>query len=149
MCFYGKLHRQFIHHFFGIAVDDESYRIFDTYSTLTAIEELILVDLRGRGLMLHRSRRIRDDHIGESMRSALIAEQEAVALAVVTRIDGFRSHLHESAVRILAVSGGDTFGDNTATGVLADMNHLRARIGLLVVVRHRHRVKLRRRVIAA
>ena len=86
--------------------------------------------------MLHRSRRIRDDHIGEGMRPALIAEQQAVALTIVTRIDGVRTHLHESAVRILAMTGGDSFRYNTRARVLSDMNHLRARIGLLVVVRH-------------
>ena len=37
----------------------------------------------------------------------------------------------EAAVGVAAVGGGDALGDNLAAGVLADMNHLGAGVGLL------------------
>ena len=43
---------------------------------------------------------------------------------------------------------GNTFRDNRALGVLADMDHLGAGVGLLIVVGQRHRVKLADRVVA-
>ena len=38
----GELHRQFVEHLFGIAVDDESDGLLGTYSSLVAVEQLVL-----------------------------------------------------------------------------------------------------------
>ena len=147
--FYGKLHRQFVHHFFGVAVDDESDGIFDANAALLTVEELVLVNLGSCCFVFDGRCRIRDNHIGESVSTAFIAEQQTVALAVIAGIFRLVTHFDESAVSVLAVTCGDTLGDNTAARVFADMNHLGSCIGLLVVIGHSHRVELRRRVIAA
>ena len=83
------------------------------------------------------------------MSSAVAAEQQRVAAGVVARIVGVgRSH-DEAAVAVLAVSGGNALGDDGRTRVLADVDHLRARVRLLVVVGHGHAVELRYGVVAA
>ena len=124
----GKLHRELIHDLFGVAVDDESDRVFEGDTSLLAVEELILVDLGGCCLVFYRGCRIGDDHVRKSVRTAFITQEERVTLAVITRIFGMNTHLDESAVGVLAMSRRDTFGYNPRAGVLTDMNHLRSRI---------------------
>ena len=46
------------------------------------------------------------------------------------------------------MSGRNTFADNRTAGILTQMNHLRARIRLLVVIRHCHTIEFSRRVIS-
>ena len=48
--------------------------------------------------MLHYGRLVLDVHIGEGMCSAMAAQQQRVALAVVACTIGTLTHLHESAV---------------------------------------------------
>ena len=81
--------------------------------------------------------------------AALVAQQQAVALAVVTGVLGMHAHFDQSAVGVLAVTGRDTFADDTRAGVLADMNHFRSRVGLLVVVGDGYRVEFGGRVVTA
>ena len=57
-------------------------------------------------------------------------------------------HLHQSPIAILAMTGRDTLGYDRTFRILTQMNHLRTRIRLLVVVRHRHTVEFSRRVIS-
>ena len=146
--FDGELHRQFVHDLFGVAVDDESDGIFDTDTALLAVEELVLVDLGDGRLVLDGGGGVGDDHIGESVCPAFIAQQQTVTLAVVTRILCVHAHLNQSAICVLAMSGGDTFGDNTRACILADMDHLGAGVGLLVVIGDGDGVELRGGVIA-
>lgn len=89
-----------------------------------------------------------DIHVGKRMRTALIAQQQGVALAIVAGIVRFLGNAHQTAVRVLAPSGGDTLADDSAAGILSEMNHLRTGICLLVIIGYRHAVKLCRRVIA-
>ena len=147
--FDGELHGQFVHDFLGVAVDDEPDGVFETDASLLAVEELVFVDLGSRGFVFNGCCGVRDNHVREGVRAAFIAQEERVALTVVTRVLGVNAHLDESAVRVLAMSGRDTFGDDTRTGVLADMDHLRAGISLLVVIGERYRVELRRGVVSA
>ena len=51
-------------------------------------------------------------------------------------------HAHQTPVGILAPARGDTLRDDAAARVAADVDHLRAGIGLLEVVGHGHRVEL-------
>ena len=74
MCFDGELHGKFVHYLFGVAVDDESDGIFDANTPLPAVEELVVADLGGGGLVLDGSRRISDDHVRESVCAATVAE---------------------------------------------------------------------------
>ena len=140
--FDGKLHGQFVHHLFGVAVNDETDCVFEGNTPLLAVEELVFIDLGGCCLVLHCRRRVGDDHVRKSVRAAFIAQQQTVALAVIAGVFGMNAHLDESAVRVLAMPGGDTLGDDTRTGVFADVDHLCARIRLLVVIGERHRVEL-------
>ena len=146
--FDGELHGQFVHYLFGVTVDDEADSVFEGDSPLLAVEELVFVDLGGGGFVLHRCRGVGDDHVREGVCAALIAQEERVALAVVAGVLGMKTHLDESAVRILAMSGGDTFGDDARAGVLTDVDHLRARVRLLVVISERYGVELRGGIIA-
>ena len=52
----GKLHRKLAHHLTGVAIDDQTDRLLGGDATLVAVEELILIDLRGSRLMLHDGR---------------------------------------------------------------------------------------------
>ncbi len=149
MCFDGELHRKFVHYLFGVAVDDESDGIFDANTPLPAVEELVVADLGGGGLVLDGSRGIGDDHIREGVCAASVAEKQGVALAVVAGIVGVDTHLDESAVGVLAVSGGYTFRNNTRARVTADMDHLGTRVRWLVIIGDGHRVEFGRGVVAS
>src|SRR5580658_9237384 len=59
-----------------------------------------------------------------------------------------RQDFHQAAVGVLTVTGGDALRDDRAAGVRADVDHLRARVGLLVIVDGRDRVELADRVLA-
>src|SRR5438128_1348137 len=48
----------------------------------------------------------------------------------------------------LSVPGGDPFGDDGAARILADVDHLGAGIGLLIVVGQGHRIEFPHRVVA-
>src|ERR1700732_2378179 len=61
---------------------------------------------------------------------------------------GARQHLHQSPISVLAVPGRDALRDNRAARVGTDVNHLRAGVGLLVVVHRRHGVELADRALA-
>src|SRR5690606_22494894 len=87
-------------------------------------------------------------HLGVRVRAATIAKEQRAALREVTGVRRFRQDLHEPAIAILAVAGGDAFGDDRAARVRADVNHLRPGVSLLIVVRDRDRVELADRVLA-
>ena len=56
-------------------------------------------------------------------------------------------HLYQSPIAILAMTGRDTLGYDRTFRILTQMDHLRTRIGLLVIIGHGNRVKLTYRVI--
>ena len=147
--FDGELHREFVHNLFGIAVDDEADRVLGGDTALAAVEELVLGDFGGGCLMLDDGRGVGYLHVGESVRSATVAEQERVALAVVACPVCGGSDLDKSAVGILAVSGTDALADDARVGVAAEVNHLGAGVRLLVVVGDGDGVELGRGVVAA
>ena len=74
MRFDGELHRQFVHDFFGIAIDNEAHGVFDANTALTAVEELVLANLAGGGFVFDDGSRIADLHIRECVCAAFIAE---------------------------------------------------------------------------
>ena len=82
------------------------------------------------------------------MRSTAVAQQEAVALGVIAGILCLRACVDEPTVAILTLPCRDSLGDDTAAGVLPEVDHLRAGISLLEVVGHRHGVELCHGVIA-
>ena len=49
-------------------------------------------------------------------------------------------HLYQSPIAILAMTGRDTLGYDRTFRILTQMDHLRTRIGLLVIIGHGNRV---------
>ena len=80
---------------------------------------------------------------------ALIAEEERVTLRKVACSFGLAQNFHQSAVAVLAESGRDSLGDYSALRVAADVNHLGARVCLLVIVCDGYRVELACGVVTA
>ena len=82
------------------------------------------------------------------MCTAAVGEQEAIALRVVACILRIGPDIDQTTVAILTLASTNTLGDDAATGVLPEVNHLRTRVGLLEVVRDSHGVKFSDGVIA-
>src|SRR4051812_22020496 len=82
------------------------------------------------------------------MRAAAVADQQRVALRVVARALGPRLHPDQTTIGVLAAPGRNTLRDDCGRRVAPDMDHLRAGIGLLTVVRDRDRVEFANRIVA-
>src|SRR4029453_553395 len=82
------------------------------------------------------------------MRTALVADEERIAVGEIARAFGFAMCRHEAAVGIVGFPRGDALGDYAAHGVLAEMQHLGAAIDLLVTVRDGNRIELAARIVA-
>src|SRR5690606_6983398 len=116
--------------------------------SLAAVEELVVADLRGRGLVLDLGRVVLDLDVGERVRAALGADEQRVALRVVARTGGGPQHLHQAPVGLLGLARRAALGHDGAAAVLADVDHLRAGVRLLAPGRDRHGVELADRVVA-
>src|SRR5690554_5263277 len=82
------------------------------------------------------------------MRTAFITHQQGVTLRKVPRIGCALGYVYLTAVAVLRPAGGNALGNDARRCVLADVDHLRTRVGLLVVVGNSYRVELAHRVIA-
>ena len=123
-------------------------RVLVGQAALAAVEQLVLADLRGGRLVLDLGRAVLDLDVGHGVGAAAVADQHRVALGVVARVVGALQHPHQAAIGVVAAAGGDALGDDPRAGVLADVDHLGAGVGLLVVVGQRDRVELADRVVA-
>jgi hypothetical protein len=99
--------------------------------------------------MLHAGGVVLDLDIRHRMRPACIADQQAVALRVVAAVLGLGVHRHQPAIGVLRMARADPLGNDARPGVLAQMDHLGAGIGLLPVVGDGDGIKLALAVIAA
>src|SRR5262249_895993 len=106
-----KLHRQLAEDLFAEAVDDHIDGILGREAGLPAVEDLVLANLRGRGLVLDPCGAVLDLEIREGVRAALVADQQRVALRVVARAAGAFRDLHQPAIRVLSMPGRDAFRD--------------------------------------
>jgi hypothetical protein len=116
------------------AVDHERHGLFLVHAALAAVEQLIVVDLGCRRLMLHAGGVVLHLDIGNRVRPAFVADQKAVALGVVAAFLGLGVHRHEPAIGVLRTPRADPLGHDPRFRALAQMHHLRAGIGLLGVV---------------
>ena len=116
--------------------------------TLVAVEELVFADAGGGGLVLDDGGGVGVAYHREGVRAAFVADQQAVALAVVAGVLRTGIHPHEPPVGVLAVAGGDALAHYPAAGVTADVYHLRARIRLLVVAGEGHGIELAAGIVA-
>src|SRR6185437_9938111 len=143
-----KLHRQFLEDFLAEAGDYHRYGLFGAQSARLQIEDLVLADLRRRRFVLDDRAVVADFDVWERVRAAAVADEHRVALGVVAGALGPRQHLYASAIRVVALAGRNALGDDRRPRIPADVNHLRARVGLLLVVDDRHAVELADRVVA-
>ena len=70
------------------------------------------------------------------------AEQQGVARRIVARAVSVRADFDETAVGVLAASGGDALGDDGRPRATAEVNHLGTGVGLLEVVGDGYAVEL-------
>ena len=80
LSFYGKFHRQLPQNFFAKAIDDHAHGILRRDSALVAVEDLVFPDLGSCRFVFHLGGRILDIDVRERVGSALIPNQERVAL---------------------------------------------------------------------
>jgi len=81
-------------------------------------------------------------NIGEGMGAALITDEQRVALGVVAGACRARHYPHQTPVGVLPMTGGDALGYDSAAGVLPQVDHLGAGVGLLVIIGQGHRIEL-------
>ncbi len=128
--------------------------IIDTASSvptprLREVEQLVLADLRRRSPRARPWRRaILYLDVREGVGAASIADQHRVALRVIARAFGLGCDPHQSAVAVVGLAGRNALAYDGAPRVLADVDHLGAGVGLLVIVGQRDRVELADRVVA-
>src|SRR5437762_5955472 len=91
---------------------------------------------RNGHLFFFSSRRRHTRYIGD-WSSDVCSSDLRVALRVVAGLLGALEDLHEPAVGVLAAARRDALRDDGRAGVLAHVDHLGARVGLLPVVGHR------------
>src|SRR5574344_957997 len=117
LCFNSKFHWKLVHHLTCITVNNATYGLLCTYTTLLAIEKLFLANLAGRRLMFYHCRFILNIGVGKSMCTTSRTKQQTVALTMIAGTFCAWRNLYQTAVTILTVSGRNTFGNNRTTRV--------------------------------
>src|SRR5262245_7431906 len=148
LSFDRELHRQLFEYLFAEAAHDQIHGFFAGEAPLATVKDLVLADPGSRGFVFDLGGGILNFEVREGMGPALVAHQQRIALGVVAGTVSALENLDHSPVRILAMPGGDTFGDYRALCIFADMDHLGAGVGLLEVVGDSHRVEFTDGVIA-
>src|SRR6266851_8346633 len=143
-----ELHGQLLEHFLAEAVHDHAHGVLGGDAPLLEVEDLVLADLGCRGLVLHLRARVQDLDVREGVGAALVTHEQGVALRVVAAVLRVLADLHEAAVGVLAVAGGNALGHDRGARVLPDVDHLGAGVRLLMVVGDGHRVELADGVVA-
>src|SRR5688572_9054239 len=92
-----ELHGQLLEDLLAEPVDDHVDGVLRAEPALLEVEDLVLADLRGRGLVLHLRGRVEHLDIGEGVGPALVAQQERVALRVVARVLGSLADAHQAS----------------------------------------------------
>ena len=114
-----KFHRELVHYLAGITVDNQPHGLFGRDAALLTVKELLFTDFTGCRLVFYDCRLVLDVGIRERVRTASRAEQEAVTLAVVARAFRTGRHLHQPAVAVLAMPGGDALRNNRTARILS------------------------------
>ncbi len=135
-------------HFFAVAVDDHVDGVLGRNAALVAIEDLIFTDLGGRGFVFDSRTGVANFDVGESVRAAFVTQEQRIALAVIAGVLGALHDFDEAAIAVLAFASADSFGDDRAAGVLADVDHFGAGVGLLHVVGQRDGIEFADAVVA-
>src|SRR5262249_41736302 len=131
------------------AVDDERHRLLRGDPAREAVEQLVFADLRRRRLVLELGRGVAAFNVGHGVGAAFRADEQRVALGVIARVLSLRVRADQAAIGVLRDAGTDAFGDDARAGVFAQVHHLGAGVGLLVVVGDGDREEFAHRVLAA
>lgn len=137
-----ELHRQFLEYFLAEAIHDHADGVFGADASLIAIEDLVFTDLAGAGFVFHLGGRVLHFDVREGVGSTAITQQHRIALGVVAGIVCTFVDLHQATVGVLAIACRDAFADDGAAGILAQVNHLGASVGLLLALSESDRVEL-------
>mmetsp|Transcript_18800 Transcript_18800/g.52716 ORF Transcript_18800/g.52716 Transcript_18800/m.52716 type:complete len:373 (-) Transcript_18800:1052-2170(-) len=144
----SKLKRQLIEHLPAEARDDGAHRLLLVNASLLEVEELVLTNLAGTGLMLHLRTRLPHINVGVGVGSCTVADEHGVALGEVAGALGVWLDLHQTPVHVAGVACADALAHDAAAGVGPYMHHLSACVRLLVVVCQGHAVELAHTAIA-
>ena len=91
--------------------------------------------------MLDLGAGVLDLHGGEGMSAAFVAHEQGITLGIVAGIPSAFPDPHQTAIGILAATGGNALGEDGAGGIPADVDHLGSGIGLLEIVCERHGIE--------
>src|SRR5271170_3314219 len=86
--------------------------------------------------------------VWKRVRAAFIANEHRIALRKIPRVRRGLLDFYEAAITVLSASGGNAFRDNRAARVLADVRHLRAGVGLLIIVHDGNGIKFADGIVA-
>mmetsp|Transcript_11554 Transcript_11554/g.32417 ORF Transcript_11554/g.32417 Transcript_11554/m.32417 type:complete len:548 (+) Transcript_11554:2714-4357(+) len=137
-----KLQWQLVEHLPTEPRDDHSHRLLRADAALLEVEELILANLGRGSFMLDLRRRVPHLDVRIRIGRSRVSYEHGIALGEIPGTLCGWLHLYEPPVHVAALAGRDSLGDDAGAGPLAHVDHLGARIGLLLVVRQSHRVKL-------
>ena len=76
--------------------------------------------------------------VREGVGATAVADQQRVTLGEVARSFRSGAEFHQSPIGVGAFARRDTLGDDGAPGILAEVDHLGAGVGLLVVMGECH-----------
>src|SRR6478672_6605914 len=107
-----ELHRELLEDLLAEAVHDHGNGILGVEPALLEVEDLVLADLGGRGLVLHAGGRVLYVDVRKRVRAAPVADEHRVALRVVPRAVGSGHDPHQPAVASLSLSGADALRDD-------------------------------------
>lgn len=130
----GKLQRQLIKDLAAEAGDNRPDSVLGRDPPLLEIKQLLLADLARRRLVLDARARVADRDVRVGVGRRGVADQHRVALGEVARPRGGGQDRDSPSVDVSRFPGADAFADDAGARVLADVDHLGARVGLLPAV---------------
>ena len=86
--------------------------------------------------------------IREGMRTTFIPQQQRIALRIIAGVGGIFQNFNQAPVSVLPLPRRDALGYHGAACIFADMDHLRACIGLLKMISDRNGIKFPDRALA-
>ena len=147
-CFGSEFAGEFLEHVLAESADHCLNCVFALDAAAFEVEKLVFADAAGGRFVFGGGASVCDGDIRERVCRTLVAHEHAVALGVVAGTRGRFVDVHFSAVGIATVVGADTLADDGALGVLADVDHLGAGIGLHVPVGEGHAVEFTDGIVA-
>ena len=144
----SELAGQFLEHVLAESAYHSLYGIFAFDTAAFEVEQLIFANAAGRCFVFGLGACVCDGDVGERMGGALGSHEHAVALGVVAGACSGLADAHFATVGVARVVGADAFRNDRALGVLANVDHLRAGVGLHVAVCEGDAVEFAHRIVA-